>query len=80
MSRPTRDHSFNVLLSAHERKMLTDLANHLGISSGQAIRNVIRAQYQMTYGGRPSCATGQQCLCPQLHPLPQQPQSNEPTK
>ncbi len=65
---------FNVLLDDTRRAHLEALAMKSGISRGAVLRQLIDFAFQMSLKALPTCASGQHCFCPQMHPsLPPDP-------
>ena len=70
---PATDRPFNVLLGPDHVAQLAALSLACECSKGQIIRSAIRGRFDMKLNHRPTCATGQPCLVPQLHQLPPTP-------
>lgn len=65
---------FNVILTDDDKRKLSELARRARNSQGYVLRKAIEVVYGMEVEDRPTCATGQVCLCPHLHPRRPQPQ------
>ena len=61
-------HSFNVLLNPDEVTALTECSQRLGTSRGTIIRWAIIRTHRMICTGIPTCASGQACYVPHMHP------------
>ena len=68
-----KPHSFNVLLNIGEYLKLTELARALDCSRGRALRVALRGAHAMKCDHIPTCANGQSCYVPQMHPIPPPP-------
>ena len=69
----------NVLLDPEDRQRLSELAKKEGLHASQIIRMLIRSRHSMKIHGMPTCATGENCRCPQMHTvLTPQPPSEQP--
>lgn len=65
---------FNVMLDANEDRLLKELARHTGLSRGLCLRQALRAMHAMLVTRIPTCANGNNCFVPQMHPqLPPRP-------
>lgn len=69
---------FNVILQDDDQHRLKTLAQKARNSQGYILRQAITWLYQMIVSDVPTCANGQTCLCPHLHPRKAQPQVTEP--
>jgi hypothetical protein len=49
---------------------LKDLAHALRITKSQALRQALHAAAAMILHSRPTCASGQACMVPQMHTQP----------
>lgn len=63
-----KHHPFNVLLDTPTLNRLRILADRLQISQAAAIRQAIHHRFAMTVDGVATCANGQRCFVPQMHP------------
>lgn len=61
-------HSFNVILSLEQYQRLEALAKQLEIPKGQVIRSAFLRLYNHVILNQPTCANGQRCYVPQMHP------------
>ena len=59
---------FHFLCSIREREQLSELAQAMQMSSGNAMRIALAALYAHIIVGQPSCANGQACYVPHMHP------------
>lgn len=64
--------SFNVMLSTGERDQLGLLAHRLECNASQALRLALRSLVAHVLNNRPTCANGQMCYVPHMHPPAQQ--------
>lgn len=62
---------FTILLSAKDNEKIEALKADSLESKGQIIRKAIRALYQMQIQHVPTCASGQNCFVPGMHPTQQ---------
>lgn len=67
LKKPRNDRPFNVLFSSDSFSQLQELAYDAGISNGALIRRLVRLAFDMKFRNKPKCATGGNCLVPQLH-------------
>jgi len=65
----TRSHSLNVLVSPVLYDLLKELAQTDGVSMGQIVRKLIQHKYNHDILHVPTCASGQPCYVPQMHPV-----------
>lgn len=73
-----RDVDFNVKLSKTDKSMLEQLARDRGITMSSIIRENIELRFRQRFSNAPKCATGNACLCPNMHVLqPAETPSNE---
>lgn len=63
-----KGHSFNALLDPDHFARLQALAKTLDISMGAVLRNLINSAHAMQVLNIPTCASGQNCFMPHLHP------------
>lgn len=63
-----KDHSVNVLMDDDDYAKLEALGQHLIISRGEALRVFLRHAYTMIIKQQATCADGQICYSPQMHP------------
>jgi hypothetical protein len=60
--------SFNVLLTLEESQALDQCADRLGTSRGTSLRWALARMHRMIVLGIPTCASGQTCYVPHMHP------------
>lgn len=77
---PRRTDKFHMQLEPKVREMLDELSNNTGFAAAVIIRQLIRSAHAMTIYGNPTCASGQQCLCPQYHRPINPPTTPGPTR
>lgn len=61
-------HPFNVILSEQQYQMLRDLAGRTDATMGQALRAALQRAHRMICMRQPTCANGQACYVPHMHP------------
>lgn len=66
MARERRDIKFQVVLSETESEMLGRLAHKLSLNKSIVLRQALLNHYTMVEHGRPTCADGRACACPQF--------------
>lgn len=59
---------FNLLLSTTEYEQLKHIASIQHCSMGQSLRLMLQHVHRMIIDDQPTCANGQICAVPQLHP------------
>lgn len=64
---PAKTHKFTILMEPKLYAALTAAAVQTGLSRGLLMRYSFTYYHVMLMQGVPTCATGQQCMCPQLH-------------
>lgn len=64
----SRNHSLNVLVSPEEYAKLKEIAEKHGTSMGRQVRKLIGHLYNHECLCVPTCASGQPCYVPQMHP------------
>lgn len=72
-----QSHSFNVKMTTDQYAMLQQLATDDGMNKADVIRQGISNRFQQRYANVPKCATGNACLCPQMHHLQNVPQHSD---
>ena len=70
-------HSFNVKMSEDQYAMLQQLATDDGIRMADVIRQGISNRFQQRYANVPKCATGNPCMCPQMHHIQNTPKFSD---
>ena len=68
--RPKKDRPFQVLFSNESFAQLSELASRDGLSNGAFLRKLVRGAWSHDVEHRPTCASGANCLVPQLHIQP----------
>lgn len=63
-----KTHRMTALLTESDDRMLTQLCTLDNESKGAVLRVAIRSSYAMRVLHKPTCATGQPCLVPHVHP------------
>jgi len=61
--------AFNVLLTVEEGTCLDQASERLGVSKGTCMRWALIRLHRMVCHGIPTCASGQTCYVPQMHPI-----------
>ena len=75
-----RTHSFNVLMSPEEYDRLVQVAAAQELPKSEVIRKLITSLHFMLLQGAPTCASGQRCFVPHLHPTDQRAESPAPAR
>lgn len=65
-----KDIAFNVMLNADEERAHKQLADVTGLTRGALVRQCMRAMHTMLVCDTPTCANGNRCYVPQMHPQP----------
>lgn len=60
---------FNVKLEANDKKMLQQMSADGGVTMSEIMRSSLHFRFRQQYANEPTCATGNRCLCPNMHTL-----------
>lgn len=63
-----REHRAHVILKPTQRRKLDELAQRLERSRSAVLVLGLNNLYDMVIGGKATCATGQRCYVPHMHP------------
>ncbi len=77
MPRNRYNKAFNVKFTAEQFAMLGQLAVDSGVNKADIIRQAISNRFQQRYGNVAKCATGNACLCPNMHQVQNVPQHTD---
>lgn len=69
--------AFNVKMTPDQYAMLQQLATDSGIKMADVLRGAISNRFQQRYSNVPKCATGNACLCPNMHMLQNSPTNTD---
>ncbi len=64
---------FNIMFSPATREKLEQLATDANLNAASIVRQLIDHRHDHVCMGSPTCASGQRCFCPQMHPPPTPP-------
>lgn len=60
---------FNVKLEENDKKMLVQMSKDGGVTMSEIMRTSLHFRFRQQYANEPTCATGNRCLCPNMHTL-----------
>jgi len=78
MALPPKDIQFNIMLSAEEKAQLLEAAHREALPSASIFRRALKNYFRMAVTHIPTCANGNPCFVPQMHPIPPPPPRPDP--